>query len=232
MQRIFITGANRGIGLELTRQTLLRGDRVFAATRQPENAIDLQELKATFGDQLTIIKLEVTEQVEIEAAAAHVQKEVDGLDVLINNAGVFPPSRKPGELEAEVMLKSLHVNAVAPIMVTQTLLGLLRKGSDTKIVNVTSQLGSLTLKTSGGRYSYNGSKAALNMYTKALAYDLQSDGITTIMIHPGWVSTDMGGSSAPVLPPESAAGILQVIDGLTPQDNARFLGWDGSELPW
>lgn len=232
MQRIFITGANRGIGLELARQTLLRGDRIFAATRQPENAIDLQELKAAHGDQLTIIKLEVTEQAEIDAAVEQVSKEVDGLDVLINNAGILPPSQQPGNLEADVLLNTLRVNAVAPVMVTQALLALLRQGSDTRIVNVTSQLGSLALKKSGGRYSYNGSKAALNMYTKALAYDLQGDGITTIMIHPGWVATDMGGSAAPVSPAESAAGILQVTDGLTSQDNARFLGWDGSELPW
>ncbi|KAA3646105.1 MAG: SDR family NAD(P)-dependent oxidoreductase [Chloroflexi bacterium] len=233
MQRIFITGANRGIGLELARQTLLRGDRVFAAARQPENAIDLQELKAIYGDQLTIVRLEVTNQAEIDTAVEQVRKEADGLDVLINNAGMLPPTDSLDSLEADTILKTLEVNSVAPLMISKAFMGLLQNGTEAKIVNISSQAGSLSARRVWeGRYSYSASKSALNMLSKTLAAEVEKDGISVVIIHPGWVSTDMGGSAAPVTPPESAAGILQVLDNLTLKDTARFFAWDGTEVPW
>lgn len=233
MKRVLITGANRGIGLELARQSLQRGERVFAAVRLPEKALALHELQASFGDQLTITKLEVTDQAEIDAAAVQVRDELGGLDLLINNAGVFSSADRLESLEAEQIINTLRVNSVAPLMVTKALLGMLRNGTHAKIMNISSQAGSLSARRAWeGRYSYSASKAALNMFTKTLALELEKDGIIVVMLHPGWVSTDMGGQAAPVSPSESAAGILQVIDGLSPKDNARFFAWDGSEVPW
>lgn len=232
MKRIFITGANRGIGLELTRQCLQRGDQVFASCRQPDQANELQTLQAEYADRLRILQLDVTDQAQIKAAANALAAEVDGLDILFNNAGILLSGEQVGNLGADSLLNVLHVNSVGPLMVAQALLHLLRAGQDPKIINVTSQLGSISRKKSGGRYSYDGSKAALNMFTRSLAFDVINDGIITIVIHPGWVQTDMGGSGASLTVEASAKGILQVTANLTKKDVGRFLQWDGDELPW
>ena len=232
MKQIFITGASRGIGLELARQCLQRGDQVFASCRQPDSADGLQQLKSTNSDRLTILQLDVTNQSEVESVAEQVSAEVDHLDILFNNAGVLQSGEQIGNLEFDTLLNVLHVNSVGPIMVAQSLLGLLKTGKGAKIINVTSQLGSISRKRSGGRYSYDGSKAALNMFSRTLAFDVIGDGIITIVIHPGWVRTDMGGRGASIGVEESAAGILNVTEKLTKKDVGRFLAWDGAEIPW
>jgi NAD(P)-dependent dehydrogenase (short-subunit alcohol dehydrogenase family) len=117
-------------------------------------------------------------------------------------------------------------------MVTQAMRDLLRAAENPRIVNVTSQMGSLARKRSGGDYSYTASKAALNMLTKALAYDYRREGITVVAIHPGWVQTDMGGAGAPLSPEESARRIREIVDRLTPDDAARYLQVNGKDLPW
>jgi NAD(P)-dependent dehydrogenase (short-subunit alcohol dehydrogenase family) len=117
-------------------------------------------------------------------------------------------------------------------VVAQSFLALLRAGTNPRIVNISSGSGSLTRRTEGGEYSYAASKAALNMVTRVLAGNMRGEGITAVMISPGWVKTDMGGPNARLEPAESARGLLSVIDGLTPADSGRFLSYDGSELPW
>lgn len=230
--RIFITGTNRGIGLELVRRYLERDNRVFAACRKPDEADELQKLNPKYSNQLTIIKLEVTSQEEIEAAGQVVEGAADGLDLLINNAGMAISGEKLGDLSSDAVLHVFSVNAVAPLMIAKRFCDLLAAGDDPKLINVSSQLGSLARKTDGGRYSYTSSKAALNMFTRALAFDLKPQGITTVTIHPGWVQTDMGGENAPITVQESCEGILQLIDGLALDDSGRFLNWEGEELPW
>ena len=230
--RIFITGTNRGIGLELVSRYLERGDQVFAACRVPDEAAELQKLKTKYSDYLTIIKLEVTSQEEIEAAGELVEESVDGLDLLINNAGMYNQGEKLGNLDPDSLQHVFSVNAFAPLMVAQRFNDLLKKGENSKLVNVSSRMGSLTHKTGGGEYSYTSSKAALNMFSRALAFDLKSDGITTVTIHPGWVQTDMGGEEAAITVQKSGEGIMQLIDDLTLSDSGRFLSWEGEELPW
>lgn len=230
--KIFITGANRGIGLALTRQYLQRGEIVYAACRTPEDASTLNQLKDQFPDQLTIMALEVRSDEGIEAVGQQLEQITESLDVLINNAGVLLSSDRLGNLESQNLLDVLHINSVAPVMISQRLLPLLEKGSNPKLINITSQLGSLTRKQSGGRYSYAASKAALNMFSRALAFDLRSDGVITIMMHPGWVQTDMGGGGAPLTVDESAKSIIETIENLAMADIGRFLQWDGTELPW
>jgi NAD(P)-dependent dehydrogenase (short-subunit alcohol dehydrogenase family) len=227
-----ITGSNRGIGLALTSESLARGDRVFATCQHPEEADALHALAAEHGDRLTILRLDVTDEETIEASVEAIQSEENGLDVLINNAGISPSGERLGRLDADTMLHTLHVNAVGPMIVSQAFLELVRGGDDPKIINISSQLGSLTRKSSGGRYSYCSSKAALNMLTRALAFDLRPDGVIVMAMHPGWVRTDMGGSSAPVEPAESAQGILQVVDELTMSDSGAFYTYQGREVPW
>ena len=214
------------------RRYLDRGDQVFAACRSPHQAVELAALKSEYAGRLAVIQLEVTNLGEIEAAVDLVKTQVPALDILINNAGMSPSGETLENLKAETMLETLSVNAVAPVIIAQKYKELLAAGENPKLVNVTSQLGSLARKRSGGRYSYNGSKAALNMYSRALAFDLQGDGVITIMIHPGWVQTDMGGRGASLTVAQSALGVMAVIDSLTMKDLGRFLQWDGSELPW
>jgi NAD(P)-dependent dehydrogenase (short-subunit alcohol dehydrogenase family) len=232
MKRVLITGSNRGIGLALTRENLVRGDRVFATCRHPDEADGLHALAEEHGERLTILRLDVRDEETIEASVEAIQAAEDGLELLINNAGISPSGERLGRLDAETMLHTFHVNAVGPMMVTKATLDLLRGGDDARIINISSRLGSLTHKSSGGRYSYSSSKAALNMLTRALAFDLRSDGIAVLSVHPGWVRTDMGGSSAPVEPAESARGILQVADELTMSDTGEFYTYRGREVAW
>ena len=232
MTKIFITGSNRGIGLELSRQYIKRGDYVIASCRNPESGDDLLELQKSYPEHLLIIQLDVSDPTSIAAAAKELSAQTDRLDILINNAGIAHSGEVVGNLDSNTMLTVLHTNSVGPIIVAQQLLDLLKNGNNPKIVNVTSQLGSISRKTSGGRYSYDGSKAALNMFTRTLAFEVISDGIIAIVMHPGWVQTDMGGSNAHLSVEESAKGIMKITDRLKKKDAGRFLQWDGRELPW
>jgi NAD(P)-dependent dehydrogenase (short-subunit alcohol dehydrogenase family) len=232
VKRVLITGANRGLGLAFAKESLARGHRVFATCRHPEEADDLQALAAEHPDRLTILRLDVTDEETVSESARIVQRQEGALDLLINNAGVSPSGERLGNLDAETMLQTFHVNSVGPMLVAQEHLDLLQAGEAAKILNVSSTLGSLTRKSSGGRYSYCSSKAALNMLTRALAFDVASHDITVVAIHPGWVRTDMGGSGAPLAPTASVRGVLHVADNLNQADTGSFFAYEGRELPW
>ncbi len=234
MQRVLVTGGSRGLGLEFVRQCLARGNLVFAGCRNPENAVDLQTLSVARPEQLTILTLDVTDEVAIDASVQAIRSHVDGLDLLINNAGAYPRGETPTTLNATTMLQAFQLNCVAPMIVAQRCLDLLRAGNHPKIVNISSKMGSLWWKEKegGGDYSYCSSKAALNMLTRTLAFDLRSDGIIVVALNPGWVQTDMGGNSADLTPTESVRGMLDVIERLTEADTSRFFTWEGQEHPW
>ncbi len=234
MQQILITGANRGIGFELARQYVKRGDvHVFATCRKPDKATTLQELAVVNPDRMTVIQLDVGDEMSITEAERAVSRHIDGLDVLINNAGINPEKARPfGQLEAQAVSHVISVNAVAALIVVQEFASLLSKGGNPRVVMISSGMGSLELNKSGGSYAYRMSKAAMNMAARTLAMELLSRGIVTVTMHPGWVQTDMGGKNAPIMPEQSARGILQVIDSLTTEDNGEYIQWDGKRLPW
>lgn len=235
MERIFITGANRGIGLELTRQYLTLTDtRIFAAARRPEAATELQALAAAQPDRLTMISLEVTDAAAIAQAAQIVAAQAGALDVLINNAAINPPqaAQTLDSIRVETMQYTLHINTIAPLMIVQALRGLLRNGRNPRIANISSEMGSLAERTYGADYAYCTSKAALNMVTRGLAADLRRDKITVIALDPGWVQTDMGGEEASLTPQESAQGIRAVLGSLSLPASGQFLRWDGRQNPW
>jgi len=225
--RFVVTGANRGIGLEFVRQLTARGEQVDATARDPGDAFELQAI-ARPGVRLRIHRLDVAEDASVEAFA--VELPAGPVDVLINNAGVS--GVKGGEpVDPPDILRVLNVNAVGTLRVTRALLPRLREGKGKKIVNLTSKLGSIAEAT-GGRYAYRLSKAALNMATKLLAEDLRGEGFRTVALHPGWVQTRMGGTTAPVPPEQSVRGMLRIIDGLTAEQSGRTFDFQGRDLPW
>jgi len=238
MQRVLITGAGRGIGLELARQYAERGDRVLAGCRDIERAPDLRALVDQHSGQVSVLPLEVTDHASLAAAVRQAHEEVEALDVLINNAAVNPGDTTVDGPDGQRLLDDrstltiFNVNVVAPVRVAQAFLKLLIAGTIPRVVNISSGAGSLTYNTKGGDYSYGASKAALNMVTRTYAWNVRDQGITAVMIDPGWVKTDMGGPEADLEPAESGQGLVTVIDGLTPQDTGRFLRYDGSEVPW
>lgn len=231
-KRIFITGANRGIGLALTEQSLQRGDIVLASCRQPEQAPGLMALATSTPHRLLLLRLDVSDESSIAAAARQVGEHVEAIDLLINNAGVFSRGESIRGLQPETMLHAMHVNAIGPMIVTQHLLPWLEASPHPRILNISSQLGSIQCKSDGQHYSYASSKAALNMLTRTLAFELSPSGIIVVALHPGWAQTDMGGPNATIPPQESAAGILALADRLTLADSNRFYTWQGHEHPW
>ncbi|MEL6307263.1 MAG: SDR family oxidoreductase [Chloroflexota bacterium] len=234
MQQILITGSNRGIGLALAKACVAQGDKVFATCRQPASADALQTLAQEHPDQVTIVPLSVTDESSLNACVDAVMSVTDTIDILINNAGIYPKAPEHtqlGVLEADALNYVLQVNSVAPVMITQALLPLLKSSTNPRVVMVSSQMGSIERAGTSG-FSYRMSKAAVNMATKVLSGMLRGDNVTVITTHPGHVSTDMGGSSAPVSPDESATGLLSVTNGLTIADTGKFLNYTGAKLPW
>jgi NAD(P)-dependent dehydrogenase (short-subunit alcohol dehydrogenase family) len=228
MRRYLITGANRGIGLELTRQLLARGDEVVACCRNPAEAVELRKIAQN------VRPLDVSDPNSIAVLPG--QLESDGLevDVLINNAGVAEPSEALGELDATRMARVLLVNSISPVLMAQALAPWLEKvGNKPQIFCISSVLGSLTLaRESGYGISYPMSKAALNMGVRQLALRLRPRGIAVVALHPGWVQTDMGTAQAKVKPADSVQGLLRVMDGASLEDSGRYLTFEGEELPW
>ncbi|SNR40057.1 Short-chain dehydrogenase [Hymenobacter mucosus] len=239
MKRVLITGANRGLGLELTRQYLERGNTVFATSRQPQAAADLQALAASHPGKLHLIALDITSEASIGTARRAVRAVTAGLDVLINNAGIFPgagpedpANQRLGEFTSDNALTVFQVNAVGPLLVTQAFLDLLKAGDKPRIVSLSSGQGSLTWKASGEPYHYSASKAALNMYMRALAAEVGHQGVISVVVDPGWLRTGMGGSAATLSPSDSARGIIRLTDQLHAEENGSFLTWQGQPVPW
>ncbi len=233
-ETFLITGANRGIGLAVTKILLSQGDKVFATCRQPQKAEELKMLKKTHGEALELVPLEADSDDSVRAAAAEVAKKTDHLDILFNNAGIQPqPYNAPLEkVQMPIMREAYEVNTLGPLRVSQAFLSLVKKSKNPRIVNMTSGLASLSGKSEGAFYAYGASKAALNMLTRTMAFDLQEDKVVVVCLDPGWVQTDMGGPNAPLKPEESAAAIAQTLKGLTLKQTSLFLYNDGKELKW
>jgi len=236
MKQIFITGASRGLGLEFAKQYLKRGEKVFASCRNPEKATSLQQLKEKYKENLQIIKLDVSDEEGRNTAFEGISKETDSLDLLINNAGIISGNEQEsytfGEIYKEDFSQVFLINSIAPLLMSERFLPLLEKSSDSKIVNISSQNGSISERNSGGKYSYASSKAALNMITKILSYDLKDKGITALSVHPGWIKTDMGGEHAPLEVEEPISQIIRLIDTRNISESGKFLDREGNEMPW
>ncbi|KEF40849.1 MAG: short-chain dehydrogenase [Cyanobium sp. CACIAM 14] len=221
MATVLITGANRGIGLAFCRQLRARGDAVVAACRTPSPELDALGVRIEAG-------VEVTSEASIEGLL----QRLDGLpiDTLIHNAGLLEPDSL-AHLDVESLRRQYEVNAIAPLRLTAALLPQLAAGS--RVILITSRMGSIADNSSGGYYGYRMSKAALCMAGKSLSVDLRPRGIAVAILHPGMVSTAMTGFTPSGISPEQAVrGLLARIDGLTLANSGSFWHANGEVLPW
>jgi NAD(P)-dependent dehydrogenase (short-subunit alcohol dehydrogenase family) len=230
MLQALVTGANRGIGLEMTRQLLARGDRVVAACRHPGKALDLTRLAGEHPGRLHVLPVDVADVRAIDALAREVAALDLDIDLLVNNAGMLVEHERFGTIDAKSLRDSFATNAEGAFLVTQALDAQL--ADKARVVNVSSTLGSIAQTDSLYSPSYAMSKAALNMATRLLSIALRERGIVVVSMSPGWVRTDMGGAGAPAAPADAVASMLRVVDHLKPGDSGRFLSQSGETLPW
>jgi NAD(P)-dependent dehydrogenase (short-subunit alcohol dehydrogenase family) len=227
MPSVLITGANRGLGLEFTRQYAADGWRVFAACRDPAGARDLAAVE---GD-VSAETLDVDDGPQVAALANKLSGQP--IDVLINNAGIYGPKGVTRDTVVyDAWGQVFRTNAMSPLAVSAAFAANVAQGGQKKIITLSSIMGSIAEHDSSGDFIYRSSKAAVNAVMKSLAGDLKSEGITVVVLHPGWVRTDMGGPDASIEAPESVTGMRAVIAGLKESDSGRFLNYDGTEIPW
>lgn len=218
---IVITGTSRGIGLELTRKALEKGHHVLAVARSPEESSELMQLKS---DKLIFAKVELSDN-DAHSKIAEATKNWPMVDIVINNAGIYEEDKTLQNFE-----KSFLINSIKPLFITQALKEKLKKSKHPVAVFITSQMGSIEDNTSGGSYSYRASKTALNMLIKSLSID--ENWLISLLVHPGWVQTRMGGDNAPTTPTESADGIWKLIESAKTSDNGSYRDFRGKILPW
>lgn len=227
--RILITGANRGLGLEMSRQLAERGARVFATCRQPQQARELQALAAA-REGLEILPLDVADGDSRAALVAALNERCDGLDWLVNNAAIDLAGGHFAQIDEAALLHMFLVNSAAPLLLSLALLPLLRAGQEARVIYVSSALKYAARARSSPGYS--ASKAALNMFARKQASQLRPQNIIVFALEPGWVRTDMGGAHADIGVEQSIAGCLRVIDRLTMDDSGAFRDYRGDLLTW
>jgi len=220
-----VTGANRGIGLELVRQLLAQGHKVEATCRRPAEA---NELHATGA------RVHAVDIVDGDSIAAFARL-LDGtpVDLLINNAGVYGnPRQRLQDFDYAAAMRAFETNALGALRMSQALLPHLRRGTGKRIAHISSTMGSIGTTTIPGDLAYRMSKAALNMMSRSIAHELHDDHIISIVVHPGWVRTGMGGPNAPILPGEAARGILAEIAAASFADSGGFVDFHGLRCSW
>ncbi len=229
---ILITGANRGIGLEFATQFVAGNWRIIACCRQPDQAESLQKLRHAHGDQLLIHPLDLSDLATIDQLADTLHQE--SIDIIINNAGVYPPAQQGefGHINYDAWLAALRINTLAPLKMAEAFVTQLERSQLRMFAIITSKMGSITDNGRGGSYPYRTSKAAVNMVAKSLAIDLAPRHITTILLHPGWVQTRMGGSNALISTQQSVTGMRNVLSRMTLKDSGKFFAYDGQSIPW
>jgi len=231
IETIVITGANRGIGLELSRVFAEHGWQVIACCRNPEQALALEAISAAAEARVKIHRLDVTEDDQIEELRRELSDTV--VDILLNNAGILGPEPQDfGAIDEMVWLETFRVNTIAPYKLAVALLDRVARSRRRVIATVGSRMGSLADNDSGGYYAYRTAKAAVHMVMKNLSHDLRGQGVTAVALHPGWVRTELGGVKAPLSAKESAAGLFRTLLALKPADSGRFLDYRGEEVAW
>ncbi|MFD2178360.1 SDR family oxidoreductase [Veronia pacifica] len=227
METVLITGASRGIGLELTRQFLRLDYRVISTYRgQPSEQLN----SLLSHDALTLYELEVTDDSSINELVARLGSSK--IDILINNAGVLGSTEQAlNTVEVNDWLNTFATNTIAPLMVSRALVASMARSENPRIITISSQMGSLE-DDGPAMYAYRSSKTAVNKVMQLLSLEQEHTALTVCSVHPGWVKTDMGGEDADITAEQSASGIADVIKNLTKEQNGTFLSWQGKEIPW
>jgi NAD(P)-dependent dehydrogenase (short-subunit alcohol dehydrogenase family) len=225
MKNILITGANRGIGLKFA-EILSANNNIYATARDITKADDLEKL-----DNTELLELDLLDKDSIKSFCSEL-KDIP-LDMIINNAGIFQDEQMEETiLDPELWLDEIMINAIGPVVLSQKLKENIMSGNDKKIIFISSQMGSIDDNYSGGYYFYRTSKSALNSAAKSLSIDWKADGISVLMLHPGWVRTDMGGSNAKLDIDTSVSKMLDVINSLDMGKTGTFLNYEGKKLEW
>lgn len=249
-QYAVIQGASRGIGLALVQQLLAddRYTRLFATSRSATRSDALRQLLLDHPGRLTLLDMDVTDETSVSRAAAVVAEASSAIHLLINVAGVLhddtlgmKPEKRLQDIDPAMVAHSFAVNATGPLLTIKHFSPLFRHRERSVIANVSARVGSISDNSLGGWYAYRASKAAQNMFTRTASIELRrrGPGNICVAIHPGTVETDLSspfsGNVAPekLFSPERAARqILQVLDGLRPDDTGSFFAWDGQPIPW
>ena len=225
MKNILITGANRGIGLKFA-EVLSANNNIYATARDITNADDLKKF-----DNTELLELDLLNKDSIKSFCSEL-KDIP-LDMIINNAGIFQDEQMEETiLDPELWLDEIMINAIGPVVLSQKLKENIMSGNDKKIIFISSQMGSIDDNYSGGYYFYRTSKSALNSAAKSLSIDWKADDISVLMLHPGWVRTDMGGSNAKLDIDTSVSKMLDVINSLDMGKTGTFLNYEGKKLEW
>lgn len=230
---VFITGAQRGLGLALCEVLLTKGFQVYASTRRqaPESLMALEE---KYGNALSIFVLDVSSDLSVQQAAERFVSKSDCLDVLINNAGVRfdSSSARLEEVNFDAALQIFNVNSIGPLRVSRHFLPFLKKGRKRLIINISSEAGSISQCWREKEFDYCMSKAALNMQSVILHNYLQKDGLDILVVHPGWMRTDMGGADADIAPSTAAQGIAALMEAPRTAGQHFFVDYNGQPISW
>ena len=225
---LFITGANRGLGLEFVRQYAIDGWQVIASCRDPFEAKALQSLKKNYAN-ISIIKLDVANFDEIHQIAETIKNVT--IDLLINNAGIYL-DRATDRINVDDWVQTFKVNSIAPVILLNAFKSHLANSELKKAVTLSSKMGSIEDNSKGGSYLYRSSKAAVNMAIKTASIELKPFGISVATLHPGWVQTDMGGPDGLIDIPTSVNGLRLVINNLSLANTGHFIDYQGKSIPW
>ncbi len=234
MKRILITGANRGIGLELTKQYLLQGNFIYACCRDTNKANELQSLQLQYKGRIEILSLDVEDEVSVKSCFDELERNQKCIDLLFNNAGIIDWS-KLEEVTSSSVEQVYKVNLLGALLVTRNAVSCLQLSTSPLIINLSSRLGSIHLRGDtqlGGAIAYQCSKAALNMLTRQTSIDLKPFNIRVISQSPGWVKTEMGGQEAKYHVEEAVSMMLHALEKLPHDKTGIFIGEDGEPIPW
>ena len=227
---ILITGANRGIGLELSRQFAEDGWQVLACCRNPADAGQLQALSER-GLAIEVHALDVTDYQQMAALSDQLANRP--IDILLSNAGIYGSKGVGfGGVDAHEWRQVLEVNTIAPLMLVQAFVGQVAASQQKLVAVISSKVGSIADNSSGGSYVYRSSKTAVNQVVKSLSIDLSDRGISVISLHPGWVQTEMGGPNAEISTEQSVAGLKSILQTAGPAQSGKFIEFDGNSIPW
>ena len=229
--KILVTGASRGIGLEMVRYGMDHGWDVLACCRHPQRAEKLLSMAQLSNGRVKVYLADMSELATLQALAYELRHEA--IDILINNAGVYGSDKNSfGQVDAHDWLETFKVNSIAPMKLSELMVEPLSIGREKIIACLSSKMGSMADNSSGGSYIYRSSKAALNAVVKSMSLDLADRGIKCVALHPGWVKTDMGGPQAEISTKESVSQMFETLLNLKAEDSGRFIDIDGSDIPW